>query len=170
MEQACGKRLLRLTSCINQTKNYRQFCRVGKIEDCELGLFQDASFAGDWRGSKSTSEGLLCMLGSHTFVPTSWMCKKQTAVSHSSVESEIISLDAGLRMDGLPALPCGECVLETLSSKLAKGNLERPKREKVIQSLSHSDNCTFESIDHAPPTILNSSHSNQLLAFEKMRQ
>ena len=28
------------------------------------------------------------------------MCKKQTSVSHSSTESEIISLDAGLRMDG----------------------------------------------------------------------
>ena len=33
-----------------------------------------------------------------------WMCKKQTAVSHSLTESEIISLDAGLRLDGLPAL------------------------------------------------------------------
>ena len=42
--------------------------------------------------------------GSHTFVPISWICKKQTAVSHSSVESEIISLDAGLRLDGIPAL------------------------------------------------------------------
>ena len=30
--------------------------------------------------------------------------KKQTAFSHSSAEFEIISLDAGLRMDGLPAL------------------------------------------------------------------
>ena len=42
--------------------------------------------------------------GSHTFVPISWMCKKQTAVSHSSTESEIISLDTGLRLDGLLAL------------------------------------------------------------------
>ena len=42
--------------------------------------------------------------GSHTFVPISWMCKKQTAVSHSSTESKIISLDTGLRLDGLPAL------------------------------------------------------------------
>ena len=32
------------------------------------------------------------------------MCKKQTSVSHSSTESEIISLDAGLRLDGIPAL------------------------------------------------------------------
>ena len=33
-----------------------------------------------------------------------WMCKKQTSVSHSSTEAEIIYLDAGLRMDGIPAL------------------------------------------------------------------
>ena len=32
------------------------------------------------------------------------MCKKRTAVSHSSTESDIISLDTGLRLDGLPAL------------------------------------------------------------------
>ena len=31
---------------------------------------------------------------SHTFVPISWVCKKQTSFSHSSTESEIISLDA----------------------------------------------------------------------------
>ena len=30
--------------------------------------------------------------GSHTFVPKSWMCKKQTSVSHSSTESEIFLL------------------------------------------------------------------------------
>ena len=38
--------------------------------------------------------------GSHTFVPLSRMCQKQTAVPHSSTESEIISLDTGLRLDG----------------------------------------------------------------------
>ena len=42
--------------------------------------------------------------GSHTFVPISGMCKKQTSVSHSSTESEIISLDTGLRLDGILAL------------------------------------------------------------------
>ena len=41
---------------------------------------------------------------SHTFVPISWMCKKQIAVSQSSTESEIISLYAELRLDGIPAL------------------------------------------------------------------
>ena len=61
-------------------------------------------FAGDLKDSKSTSGGTLCVFGSQTFVPTSWMCKKQTSVSHSSTESEIISLDAGLRLDGILAL------------------------------------------------------------------
>ena len=49
--------------------------------------------------------------GSHTFVPTSWMCKKQTAVSHSSTESEIIFLDTGLRLDGLPALELWDLIV-----------------------------------------------------------
>ena len=67
-------------------------------------LFQDSDFAGDLGDSKSTSGGTLCVFGSQTFVPISWMCKKQISVSHSSTESEIISLDAGLRLDGIPAL------------------------------------------------------------------
>ena len=38
-------------------------------------------------------------------MPISWVCKKQTAVSHSSMEAEVISLDAGFRMEGvLPKL------------------------------------------------------------------
>ena len=39
------------------------------------------------------------------------MCKKQTAVSHSSTESEIISLDTGLRLDGLPALELWDLIV-----------------------------------------------------------
>ena len=60
-----------------------------------LELFQGSDFAGNLEDSKSTSGGVLCIFGSRTCVPISWMCKKQTAVSHSSTESEIISLDAG---------------------------------------------------------------------------
>ena len=69
------------------------YCHVGNTaKQCRLGLFQDSDFAGDLKDSKSTFGGTLCIFGSHTFVPISWMCKKETAVSHSSTESEIISL------------------------------------------------------------------------------
>ena len=49
----------------------------------------------------------------------SWMCKKQTAVSRRSTESENISLDTGLRLDGLPALEQKDLIVSVL------GNISR---------------------------------------------
>ena len=49
--------------------------------------------------------------GSHTIVPISSMCKKQTSVSHSSTESEIFFLDAGMRLDGIPALDLRDLIV-----------------------------------------------------------
>ena len=46
-----------------------------------LDYFKTLDFAGDLEDSKSTSGGTLRIFGSHTFVPISWMCKKQTSVS-----------------------------------------------------------------------------------------
>ena len=55
------------------------------------------------------------------------MCKKQTSVSHSSTEAEIISLDAGLRMDGIPALALWDLVIEIFHS--VPNKIEQPKEE-----------------------------------------
>ena len=46
------------------------------------------------------------------------MCKKQTSVSHSSTESEIISLDAGLRLDGIPALDLWDLIVFVLGNTI----------------------------------------------------
>ena len=54
--------------------------------------------------------------GSQLFVPISWMCKKQTSVSNSPTEAEVICLDAGLRMDGIPALNLWDFVIEVFHS------------------------------------------------------
>ena len=87
--RACDRRLARLMSHIH--------CHVGNTaQHCRLGLFQDSDFAGDFEDSESTSDGISCVFGSHTFVPIRWMCKKQTSVSHTSTESEVISSDAAL--------------------------------------------------------------------------
>ena len=87
-------------------------------QHCRLGLFQDSDFAADIEDSRSTSaEGRIsCIIGSRTFVPVSWMCKKQTSVSHSSTESEVIPLDAGVRMDGIHARDLWGEVIEVLHS------------------------------------------------------
>ena len=47
---------------------------------------------------------------------TKKLCKKQTSVSHSSTECEIISHDAGLRMDGKPVLDLWDLVVEVFHS------------------------------------------------------
>ena len=58
--------------------NTNNICFVGNTaKQCRLGLFQDSDFAGSLEDTKSTSGGTLCILGNHTFVPISWMCKKQ---------------------------------------------------------------------------------------------
>ena len=102
--RACEKRVARSIADIHHTTEFKQSCHVGNtVQQCRLGLFQDSDFAGYLEESKWTSGGLLCIFGSHTLVPTSWTCKKQTSVSHSSTDAEIISLDASLRMDGIPA-------------------------------------------------------------------
>ena len=98
-------------------------------KQCRLGLFQDSDFAGDLEDSKSTSIGILCIFGRHTYVPRSWMCKKQTSVSHSSTEAEVISLDAGLRMDGIPALDLWDLVIEVFHSSLNQTNKTKDVRE-----------------------------------------
>ena len=72
--KACDKRLSRLISYIHHTSENRQYCNVGNTaKQCRLGLIQDSDFARDLEDSKSTSGGTLCMFGSHTFVPISWM-------------------------------------------------------------------------------------------------
>ena len=96
-------------------------------QHCRLGLFQDSDFAGDFEGSKSTSRVILCIFGSHTFVPLSWMWKKQTSVSHSSTEAEISFLDADLRMDDIPALDLWDLIIEVFHS--VPNKIDGPKRE-----------------------------------------
>ena len=102
---ACDKRLHRLICYIHTTKDWMLQAFVGnKPAECQLVLWADADFAGSIRDSKSTTGAYLMLVGSKTFVPITWISKKQTAVSHSSTEAELISLDAGMRTEALPIL------------------------------------------------------------------
>ena len=94
-----------------------------------------SDFAGDLEDSKSTSGGTLFVFGSHTFVPISWMCKKQTSVSHSSTESEIISLDAGLRLDGIPALDLWDLIVLVLGNTIQTH--DRTEQPVVCRDKNH---------------------------------
>ena len=120
-------------------------------QQCRFGLFQDSDFARFLEDSKSTSGGIQCVFGCRTFVRISWMCKKQTSVSHSSTEDEIVSLHAGFRMDGTPALDLWglvkevfHCSLNQLNTKgQVLGNLSRD-----TTSNKHTQNKTKVPTQH----------------------
>ena len=166
--RACDKRLNRLISFIHHTSEYKQYCHVGNTaKQCRLGLFQDSDFAGDLEDSKSTSGGTLCVFGSHTFVPISWMCKKQTAVSHSSTESETISLDTGLRLDGLPALELWDLIVSVLGnvSRVSDGS-GQPDRHVHKRHKPHKKIDVMKDIDSVPSNVQSARQEALLYVFE----
>ena len=153
MKRSSRQNVRQIDKHINQTKNYRQFCHVGnQIEDGKLGVFRDASFASDFPDLK---------INDKRFTVRIWIthvCSLIVDVLQANrsflQRCRVLNCFAGRRFtQGWFASSSifGVCVLETLSTKPGKGIFERHKREKAIQSHSHSDNCVCESIDHIPP-------------------
>ena len=69
------------------------------------------------------------------------MCKKQTAVSHSSTVTEIISLDAGLRLDGIPANDLWDLIVAVLHRNTNQRNQARRvplMNKREVRSTPHT--------------------------------
>ena len=133
-------------------------------KQCRLGLFQDSDIAGDLEDSKSTSGGTLCVFGSHTFVPMSWMREGQTSVSHSSTESEIIFLDTELRLDGLPALELWDLSVSVFGNiSHISDRTEQPVNGK---NKSHNKIDAMHDIDYVPSNVQSSNQEALLYVFE----
>ena len=92
------------------------------------------------------------------------MCKKQTSVSHSSTESEIISLDTGLRLDGLPALELWDLIVSVF------GNISRisDRTEKPVngKNKSHNKIDVMQDIDSVPSNVQSANQEALLYVFE----
>ena len=112
---------------------------------------------------KSTSGGTLCVFGSHTFVPISWMCKKQTSVSHSSTESEIISLDTGLRLDGLPALELWDLIVFVFGNVSRVS--DRSGQPVKGKNKSHNKIDVMQDIDSVPSNVQSPNREALLYVF-----
>ena len=121
----------------------------------------------------------MCVFGSNTFVPISWMCKKQIAVSHSSTESEIIILDAGSRMDSIPALDLWDLIVAVLHGNTYQSNQERrdPCTSQIraathklqLRKKSHGVINDPDNVDFISSNV-NSSHQEVLLCtFSRQR-
>ena len=95
------------------------------------------------------------------------MCKRQTAVSHSSTESEIISVDTGLRFDGLPALELWDLIVSVL------GNISRvsdrsgqPVSDVHKRHKSHKKIDVMKDIDSVPSNVQSARQEALLHVFE----
>ena len=90
----------------------REVAWVGDAKDA-IGchLYADADFAGCKRSGRSTSGAFFCLAGQDTFFSIQAHSKKQTAVSHSTPEAEIVSADLAVRTIGTPALSLWDTLL-----------------------------------------------------------
>ena len=137
------------------------------LSNSNWDCFRTLTSRGDLEDSKSTSGGTLCVFGSHTFLPISWMCKKQTAVSNNSTESEIIFLDTGLSLDGLLALELWDLIVSVL------GNVSRvsdrsgqPESDVHKRQKSQSKIDVMEDIDYVPSNVQSARQEALLYVFE----
>ena len=183
--KACDKRLNRLIFYIHHTCEYKQFLPCWLFyfaKQCRLDCFKTPILREIMRMHNPLLEEhcafLLCIFGSQTFVPISWMCKKQTSVSHSSTESEIISLDAGLRMDGIPALDLWDLIVTVLHGNTNQSNQARRDlctNQREVRSVphtlqkrkkSHGMIDDLDNVDFLSSNVNSSSQEALLCVFE----
>ena len=95
------------------------------------------------------------------------MCKKQTAVSHSSTECEIISLDTGLRLDGLLALELWDLIVSVLgyvsrvSDRSGQPDNDVHKHHKSQKKINVTEN-----IDSVPSNVQSARQEALLYVLE----
>ena len=95
------------------------------------------------------------------------MCKKQTAVSHSSTESEIISLVTGLRLDGLLALELLDLIVSVLGniSRVSDGS-GKPECDVYEHHKPHKKIAVVKDIDAVPSNVQSARQEALLYVFE----
>jgi hypothetical protein len=139
----CDRMLHRLVCYINSSLDYKLKGYVGdKPEDVNITLYSDADFAGCIETAKSTSGVLIALTGPNTFYPLNAISKKQSCVSHSTPEAEIVAADLAIRTEGLPALQLWDVVLQrSVKLKFQEDN------QATIQILKTSKNPTLRHLN-----------------------
>ena len=96
------------------------------------------------------------------------MCKKPTAVSHGSAESEVFSLDAGVSMDGIPALD----LLGFGSGRIAFFFKPRPSTRRSVarqiqwETIQHNNEGTVQQVGKLGSTDLNYATPTEQLSLQ----
>ena len=115
-------------------------------KDLRLQLFADADFASDLTTRKSTIGLFLALAGPHSFFPLTAVSKKQSAVSHSTPEAEIIAADTALRTLGLPGMDLWDKVMKKLLNEKAMPVKFMEDNESTISIIESGKNHTMRHI------------------------
>ena len=138
--------------------------RIGRL-DILWSVNKFARSITKW--TKACDKRLNRLISYIQFLPISWMCKKQTAVSHSSTESEIISLDTGLRLDGLLVLEFWDLIVfvfgsvSQISDRTGQPVIDVKKHHKSQRKFD-----VMENIDSVPSNVQSSRQEALLYVFE----
>ena len=107
-------------------------------------------------------------MGSHTFVPISWMCKKQNnRFSQFNRIRNHLSLDAGLRLDGLLALELWDLIVSVfgsvsqISERSGQPDNDVNKHHKSQRRIN-----VMENIDSVHSNVQSSRQEALLYVFE----
>ena len=99
----CDRALHRLVCYIDSTIDVKLKAFIGDpLCKCRLWCFADADHAGEY-DNRSTTGCFLVLIGPNTYFPLTAFSKKQTSVSMSSTESEVVAANISLRAVGLPS-------------------------------------------------------------------
>jgi hypothetical protein len=111
-DRTCDRKLHKLMCYISSTLDVRMVGKVGDSkESLRAAIFSDADFAGCAQTMRSTSGVFAKIMGPNTHMPISGASTKQTAVSHSTAEAELVAAEVALRKEGLPVLDLLQVVL-----------------------------------------------------------
>ena len=101
--KACDRMLHRLMAYVSQSTDYTLVgCINDSPEDLWLAIYTDSDFSGSPDCAHSTSGAWLQLRGPSSVWPLSWASKKQTAVSRSTTQAELIAMVFGVFSEALP--------------------------------------------------------------------
>jgi hypothetical protein len=102
------KRLHRLMVYIQNSLSYRMYAwndQAASDGQLKLRVYSDSDFAGCSQTQRSTTGSVVFLIRSGAKIPIAYLSKRQTCVSHSTPEAEIVAMDSAIRLLALPLCP-----------------------------------------------------------------
>ena len=87
---------------------------------------------GRGKNSKSTSGCAMVLIGPNTYYPLNAFSKKQTVISTSSTEAEVVSANHAVRAEGIPTLALFEQLGLFRKEKNNARFIAEPKEDEVF--------------------------------------